>query len=100
MWGFLNLIPIIPGFVFVSKDWEFRKPLFFQLLFSLLSLAGMIGAAFAVEVLPFGASEGTATQQSAPPAGMAPANPGQMGAPAGQAGPPAGQPGAPAGQPN
>ena len=98
LWGFLNLIPIIPGFIFVSKNWEYRRTLFFQYLFTIIALIAIIATAFAVNVLPFGAeSQPAAQQQQAPgPEGMTPQmmNPGQMGqgAPPGGAASPAAPP--------
>ena len=100
MWGSLNLIPIIPGFIFVSKNWEYRQTLFFQYLFSILSVIGMIIAAFAVEVLPIRYSESAAAPAGGAPAAGAPGGmqnqmmPGQMGPPGGApGGPPGGAPG-------
>ncbi len=76
MWGFLNLIPIVPAFVFVSKQWEYRQPLFFQMLFALIAELAIVVTAFAMGVYPFSSSN--AAGQSAPPAAQTPMDPGQM----------------------
>jgi hypothetical protein len=97
LWGFLNMIPVIPGFIFVSKNWEYRRTLFFQYLYTLIALVAMIITAYAVGVLPFGSTSEPAQQSGDPAGGMQQQmmmNPGQMG----QAAPPGGP--APAGQPN
>ncbi len=89
-WGFLNLIPVVPGFIFVSKNWEYRRTLFFQQLFSLIALVAMIATAYSVEVLPIRYGGDSGSNQQGPPQtnpGMA-APPGM--APAGAAGPPGG----------
>jgi hypothetical protein len=97
LWGSLNLIPIIPGFIFVSKNWEYRQTLFFQYLFSILSVIGMIIAAFAVEVLPIRYSESAAAPAGGAPAAGAPGGGAPGGMPnqmmPGQMGPPGGAPG-------
>ena len=77
MWGFLNLIPIVPAFVFVSKQWEYRQPLFFQMLFSLIAELAIVVTAFAMGVFPFGSSN-TAGQSPAPPAAQNQMDPSQM----------------------
>ena len=76
MWGFLNLIPIIPAFVFVSKLWEHRQPLFFQMLFSLIAEVAIVITAFAMGVYPFSSSD--TGQPQAPPAAQNPMDPSQM----------------------
>jgi DNA-directed RNA polymerase subunit RPC12/RpoP len=77
MWGFLNLIPIVPAFVFVSKQWEYRQPLFFQMLFSLIAEIAIVITAFVMGVYPFSSSD-AAGQSPAPPAAQTPMDPGQM----------------------
>ena len=86
-WGFLNLIPVVPGFIFVSKNWEYRRTLFFQQLFSLIALVAMIATAYSVEVLPI--RYGGDSQQGPPQTNPGMAAPPGM-APAGAAGPPGG----------
>ena len=77
MWGFLNLIPIVPAFVFASKQWEYRQPLFFQMLFSLIAEIAIVITAFVMGVYPFSSSD-TKGQSSAPPAAQNPMDPSQM----------------------
>jgi hypothetical protein len=75
MWGFLNLIPVIPGFIFVSKHWEYRRTLFFQQLFTLIALIAIIVTAYAVELLPIRYSGSDPAPQGGAPTQM---NPGMM----------------------
>jgi DNA-directed RNA polymerase subunit RPC12/RpoP len=84
LWGSLNIIPIIPGFIFVSKNWEYRRTLFFQYLFSLLALVAMIVAAYSVGVLPIqtGDSQPAQAARQSNPMPQQMGNPGQMGMPA------------------
>lgn len=91
MWGFLNLIPVIPGFIFVAKNWEYRRTLFFQYLFTLIALIAIIVTAYSVEVLPIRYSGSDAAQPAGAPVGAPPEmmNPGQM-APPGSSAPPGG----------
>jgi F0F1-type ATP synthase assembly protein I len=77
MWGFLNLIPIIPAFVFVSKQWEYRQPLFFQMLFSLIAEVAIVITAFGMGVYPFRSTD-AAGQPASPPAAQNPVDPSQM----------------------
>lgn len=97
MWGCLNMIPIIPGFIFVSKNWEYRRTLFFQYLFSIIAVIAIAITAVVMGVPPLGTDPGPQLQQSAPPATMPQMNPGMMGgaaAPPGAAQPGAAPPGA------
>ena len=81
MWGFLNLIPIIPAFVFVSKQWEYRQPLFFQMLFSLIAEVAIVITAFVMGIYPFGSSD--TAGQAPPPAAQNGMDPSQMMSPQG-----------------
>ena len=94
MWGFLNMIPIISPFIFVSKLWEYRQPLFFQILFSLIAEIAIVVTAYVMGVYPFTSSD-AAGQQQAPPAAGQQMDPGQMMQPPGQNANP-GMPGMPA----
>ncbi len=94
MWGFLNMIPIISPFIFVSKLWEYRQPLFFQILLSLIAEIAIVVTAYVMGVYPFTSSD-AAGQQQAPPAAGQQMDPGQMMQPPGQNANP-GMPGMPA----
>lgn len=86
-WGMLNMIPIIPAFIFVSQNWEYRRPLFFQNLYAIIAEIGILIAAMAFQVPPFASDTGPAGPQATPTQTMPQMGmpgqmmPGQMGMP-------------------